>query len=91
MLVRGFVFWGKGEGGVAFFFWLTDNCGGGLGIGERGLVLKVANSNNHQATWGVLGAALTALQDYMRSQDAWGTAEFTIFDGKYEVGKGTLK
>lgn len=56
-----------------------------------GLVLKVSNSNNHQTTWGVLRAALLALEDYMQSQDSWGTAEFTIFDGKNEVGKGTLK
>ncbi|KAA6416305.1 MAG: hypothetical protein FRX48_01025 [Lasallia pustulata] len=60
-------------------------------FGEMGLVLKVSNSNNHQTTWGVLRAALLALEDYMQSQDSWGTAEFTIFDGKNEVGKGTLK
>ncbi|MCJ1298275.1 hypothetical protein MMC08_001064 [Hypocenomyce scalaris] len=58
--------------------------------GEMGLALNVANSNNLQTTWGVLGAALTALEDYMQSQNVWGSAQFTIFDGANEVGQGTL-
>ena len=79
------------DGREGLFEALADIPRGITGIDERGLALNVVNSNNHQTTWGVLGAALTALEDYMQSMDKWGTAEFTIFDGTNEVGKGTLK
>lgn len=33
--------------------------------GSNNLVLSTRNANNHQQTWGVLGAAIGALQDFM--------------------------
>lgn len=33
--------------------------------GDENIVLYTRNANNHQQTWGVIGAALGALQDYM--------------------------
>ena len=54
------------------------------------LSVKVANANNHQTTWGVLRAALVALDDYMEVNEHVGAAEFTIFDGVTEVGAGTV-
>ena len=47
------------------------------------------NSDNHQTTWGVLGAAVTASENHM-SQNYYGAASFTIIDGMVEVGKGVI-
>ena len=47
------------------------------------------NSNNHQLTWGVLGAAVTALENHM-SQYSYEAPSFTIIDGMVEVGKGVI-
>ena len=60
------------------FFW----------VGENGVSLKTINTNNHQQTWGVLGAALYALGDFMYKlgAEAW-ECYFTIIDGNAEVGK----
>lgn len=33
--------------------------------GSDNIVLSTRNANNHQQTWGVLGAAIGALQDFM--------------------------
>lgn len=52
-----------------------------------GTLMKTWNSNNHQITWGVFGAALSALKEYT-NEYGWGTASFTIFDGVKEVGEG---
>lgn len=54
-------------------------------------MLRIINTNNHQLTWGVLGAAIDALRDYM-SQAVTGPGEswFSIFDGQNEVGMGTI-
>lgn len=54
-----------------------------------GISLVATNSNNHQQTYGVLAAALSALTDYM-STKFFGTATFWIFDGTNEVGKGAI-
>lgn len=53
----------------------------------------VANSNNHQMTLGVLGAALSALSDFFtylqdEIQVTPGRFEFTVVDGDNEVGRG---
>ena len=58
--------------------------------GGQGLVLRVWDTNNHQATYGVLGAAMHALWDYMNSQTTFGAGAFVIYDGAVEVGKGTI-
>lgn len=54
------------------------------------LSLEVFNANNHQTTWGVLGQALVALNDYMSVNHYVGAAQFSIFDGGTEVGIGTV-
>ena len=58
-------------------------------LGDGELKLNVWNTNNHQTTWGVLRAALVALEEYM-SQNFYGLASFTINDGAHEVGKGMV-
>ena len=65
--------------------------GGGA---ARGLELYTQNYGNHQQTWGVLGAAVAALQEYMISCE-WnlgggGSVQFSLYDGGHEVAVGTL-
>ena len=57
---------------------------------DSGLELAVWNANNHQTTYGVLQAAVSALSDCMSSRGAWGTVRFWIFDGGREVGGGEI-
>ena len=65
----------------AKFFW----------AGENGVNLNTFNTNNHQQTWRVLGAALFALGDFMfKLGTEAGACYFTIIDGNNEVGKGTV-
>ena len=62
--------------------------GGNFGwVGEGGLVLNAWSANNHQTTYGVLGAAIGAISNYF-DQNGYGRATFTIFDGENEVGEG---
>lgn len=68
------------------FSWPTDVRGT---LGD-GLALHVWNTNNHQVTWGVLAAALVALQDFMLNQQTWAEASFYVYDGGMEVGMGVL-
>lgn len=68
------------------FSWPADARGT---LGE-GLALHVWNTNNHQVTWGVLAAALVALQDFMINRQTWGEASFYVYDGGVEVGMGVL-
>ena len=49
------------------------------------------NSNNHQQTWGVVGAALLAVSDYMLDNNVMGPATFTIYNNGTEVGQGTIE
>ena len=58
-------------------------------IGENKLLLNVWNSNNHQTTYGVLGAACMALVQYM-TITTFGTVTFHIYDGIREVGQGQI-
>lgn len=57
--------------------------------GYGGAYMKAWNSNNHQTTWGVFGAALGALREF-QNEHGWGAADFTIFDGVKEVGQGYI-
>ena len=57
-------------------------------FGEENTQLRIWDSNNHQATFGVLGAAVMAVFDYMNSQAHFGTGTFAIFDGPNQVGRG---
>ncbi|KAA6406659.1 MAG: hypothetical protein FRX48_09591 [Lasallia pustulata] len=57
--------------------------------------LYLVNSNNHQQSWGVVGAALAALRNFLVSLDTInpggnGGVQFTVFDGANEVGQGTI-
>lgn len=58
-------------------------------MGDEDIELYTRNANNHQQTWGVLGAAISALQDYM-NQNGYGQAAFYIFDGGIEVATGRI-
>ncbi|MCJ1302716.1 hypothetical protein MMC08_005520 [Hypocenomyce scalaris] len=52
--------------------------------------LTVWNANNHQITWGVLSAAVEAMEAFM-IQYGFGEATFSIYDGANEVGEGDVK
>ncbi|MCJ1305346.1 hypothetical protein MMC08_008160, partial [Hypocenomyce scalaris] len=57
--------------------------------GNNGITLSTMNTNNHQNTWGVIGAAIIALQDFMQ-ENGYGGATFSIWDGPNMVGRGWL-
>lgn len=56
---------------------------------NNGMALKAWNANNHQMTYGVLGAALDAVGDYM-SFNGFRRATFAIYDGANQVGEGVV-
>ncbi|KAI4130810.1 MAG: hypothetical protein LQ347_003242 [Umbilicaria vellea] len=56
----------------------------------RGFSWYSVNANNHQLTWGVVGAAVDALITFMLNYSSYGMAQFSIFDGENHVGTGTL-
>lgn len=58
--------------------------------GHAGCSLHVWNTDNHQITWGVLGAALRALWEYMYANGKYGGASFEVFDGFHEVALGVI-
>lgn len=55
----------------------------------QGHSLRVWHANNHQTTWGVLGAAIEAIDDFM-FQYGFAGATFYIYDGGNEVGEGII-
>lgn len=64
--------------------------GGYTLVGDAGIRLSAWNVNNHQLTWGVLGAALMAVMDYMRVKDWYGAVTFDIYDGVNKVATAFL-
>ena len=58
--------------------------------GSESLVLSAWNANNHQLTYGVLSAALQALQEWTWGE-GFGTLAFDIYDGQNQVGQGKLE
>ena len=68
--------------------------GGQYSCSLNGLYLQTQNTNNHQQTWEVLGAAITALAEYYQAMQSNGAASgsviFTIYDGANAVGQGSL-
>lgn len=67
--------------------------------GQQGRALSIINADNHQCTWGVLGAAVLALGEWVRAEEgvgggaaAWGWrgCYFVVSDGMREVAMGTL-
>ena len=63
--------------------------GGALTRDEEGLRFEVKNANNHQVTWGVLGAAVEGLRDYM-GEKGWAGVKFEVYDGRNMVGEGAV-
>lgn len=64
--------------------------GGHFGwVGDNGLVLNAWGANNHQTTYGVLGAAIKALSGYFDAH-GYGRATFLIYDGQNQVGEGIV-
>ncbi len=60
-------------------------------LGAQALTLLAEDANHHQLTWGVLGAALQAVKEYMsQSGNSFGTAYFSIYDGDNQTGKGSI-
>ena len=59
--------------------------------GNYGVELLVTNANNHQTTWGVLGAAVSAVGQWMLNTNGTGTVSFEIVDGTNEVGMGQVQ
>ncbi|KAL9109332.1 MAG: hypothetical protein Q9187_008180 [Circinaria calcarea] len=62
----------------------------GFNWGAGSAMLQVWDTNNQRTTWGVLAAALAALQDFMLVQGNWVGVTFTVFHGPVEVGKGVI-
>ena len=54
-----------------------------------GYRVTFANTNNHQITWGVYGAALMALRTFM-AEHGWGAAVFKVVDGANAVATGVV-
>ena len=54
------------------------------------IVLRVWNANNHQTTWGVLGAAVWAVSSFKTTNNVYGAVNFNIYDGNNQVGQGTI-
>lgn len=72
-----------------------DVPGGLITYQSSGLVIISQNANNHQQTWGVLGAGIAALSDYMLAQKEKGyspsSVEFLIYDGPNQVANATFR
>ncbi|KAA6415695.1 MAG: hypothetical protein FRX48_00413 [Lasallia pustulata] len=58
--------------------------------GQGGVGFYAVNTNNHQATWGVLGEAIEGLTHWMVSSGSYGAARFIVFDGENEVAQGEM-
>ena len=56
---------------------------------HAGMTLRTWNANNHQMTYGVLGAGLLALMQWM-GNGGFAAARFEIWDGGNMVGEGLL-
>ncbi|MCJ1305304.1 hypothetical protein MMC08_008118 [Hypocenomyce scalaris] len=52
----------------------------------EGMLLLAENADNHQITWGVLGAAIQAVLSLMAAQEWWGATTAVVYDGENEVG-----
>lgn len=56
---------------------------------NTGVIFSAWNVNNHQLTYGVIGAAMNALLDYM-DKNVYSGASFDIYDGQNQVGQGLI-
>ena len=64
--------------------------GWGMDCVRQGFYFRATNANNHQITMGVLGAAISALRDYV-TKEGGGTLTFDIYDGENQVGVGLIE
>lgn len=58
-----------------------------------GVRIVFQNANNHQQTWGVIGAAMSALLDYtyyMKRIETPAAITFGVYDGPHQVGFGSI-
>lgn len=62
---------------------------GGALLGE-GVHMTLANTNNHQLTYGVVQAAAMALANFITQSGGYQSVEFQIIDGQNLVGKGSI-
>ena len=62
----------------------------GFNWGTSGAVLQTWNTNNQETTWKVLANALVALQEFMLDHRDSVGAQFTVYHGALEVGKGVI-
>ena len=78
----------NGDGLVAAGTWsfAQRNVGGSA----YNVGVSLMNANNHQLTWGVLGAAIWGLGGFMRTRRMFGAAVFEVWDGTNQVGRGAL-
>ncbi|KAA6409733.1 MAG: hypothetical protein FRX48_06345 [Lasallia pustulata] len=58
--------------------------------GPNAVTIRIWNTNNHQLTIATLGAAVMALENYMRENNWFGAATFYIWDGPNEIGAGLI-
>lgn len=58
--------------------------------GPNAVAIRVWNTNNHQVTVATLGAAVSALYNYMKLKNTFGAATFYIWDGVNEIGQGII-
>lgn len=58
-------------------------------VGHGGVELHTWNTNGGRITWDVLSDVVTALWEGMMKQ-GWGLADFVIFVGDKEVGRGRI-
>ena len=68
--------------------------GGVWSYADLGIRIAFQNTNNHQQTWGVIGAAMSALLDYtyyMKRIALPAAVTFQVFDGGNEVGFGWIQ
>lgn len=59
---------------------------------NEGLELWMQNTNNHQQTWGVMGAALSAMAGFQMTGSLGPRAvNFQVYDGRFLVGVGHIR
>ncbi|KAI4121510.1 MAG: hypothetical protein LQ347_006834 [Umbilicaria vellea] len=56
----------------------------------EGIYMTLKNANNHQLTYGVVQAAVSALSDFLNRNGGFKTVDFQIIDGKNLVGTGQI-
>ena len=63
---------------------------GFLWVGENNVDIRLWNTNNQAMSWSTCNTALFELYSWM-IENSFGKAQFTIYDGVKEVGKGLVE